>query len=271
MSIDGTKLADISVGQQVTINPQRDRSRKERVTGIVSEILTTTATHSHGILVKLESGETGRVKTAVIAQSIQPGSVDSHLHTEKSIIAPIEEIIKHGENHHVEYKSSMLWSERYSEEQIKSSSSHYVQQYGRAASKVIVAKTIAGFLNSDGGYLIIGIKENKDTNADEIIGVESEYPKLKDPCADGYRRKILDSIIKIYFPSFIFNHFNDYINIEFHEVDGKTLCRLRISKSDQKVFVSLNRKDTFFVRVDASTRQLHGEQIVDYCMKHFSN
>ena len=50
------------------------------------------------------------------------------------------------------------------------------------------AKTIAAFLNSEGGHLVIGFKEGKDGNKDEIIGVEVEFSKLKDPSIDGYRR-----------------------------------------------------------------------------------
>ena len=100
-------------------------------------------------------------------------------------------------------------------------------------------------LNSDGGNLVIGLKEIKDGGADKIIGIESEFKKLTDPCIDGYRRMILDKIIKPYFPPGIFNHFNNYIRIIFEKFDNKTLCWLRIKKSDQKVFLKINRKDLF--------------------------
>ena len=145
-----------------------------------------------------------------------------------------------------------------------------VIQYGRSVSLVIIAKAIAGFLNSDGGTLLIGVKENKDTKDDEVIGVESEFSALKDPCTDGYRRKILDRVIKPYLPTFVFNHFNNYLKIEFCEIDGKQVCGIRINKSDAKVFMNLQNKDRFFVRIDASTRELAGEEIVDYCIKRFA-
>ena len=58
---------DISVGQNVEINPRDDRTRLKRVSGIVAEVLTKNINHPHGILVKLETGEVGRVKT----QSVQ--------------------------------------------------------------------------------------------------------------------------------------------------------------------------------------------------------
>lgn len=53
----------ISVGSEVEINPKSDRSRKKLVLGLVSEILTGSESHPHGIMVKLDNGEIGRVKS----------------------------------------------------------------------------------------------------------------------------------------------------------------------------------------------------------------
>jgi len=260
---------DLAIGMMVEINPRDDRSRKIRVSGELTEVLTNASTHSHGILVKLMSGEIGRVKKILSSNAIESKS-NSIKELDNLTVASSEELITNGENHFVEFKSSMLWSERLTPEQISSNKSKHVSKYGRNASKVIVAHTVCGFLNADGGDLFIGIKENKESKDDEIIGVESEYSKLKDACDDGYRRKIIDSIIKLFFPSFIFNHFNTYLNISFVTIDNNKVCRINISKSDQKVFLNINNEEMFFVRVDASTRQLHGEEIVDYCMKRFN-
>jgi uncharacterized repeat protein (TIGR03833 family) len=263
----------LGVGMLVEINPSDDRSREKLVSGNVREILTSSESHPHGIKVKLVSGQIGRVR------KIESNEVSPELPVEPSVIGQIHEhdhsrslenIISDGEDHFSEFKSSMLWSERLSPEQIKKNQAGDVKQYGRATSLVIIARTIAGFLNSDGGALLIGVKENKDTKDDEVIGVEAEFGKLKDPCEDGYRRKILDSIIKPYLPSFIFNHFNNYLKIEFSKIDGKHVCGIRVNKSDKKVFLNIQNKDRFFVRIDASTRELSGEEIVDFCIKRFA-
>jgi predicted HTH transcriptional regulator len=71
-------------------------------------------------------------------------------------------------------------------------------------------------------------------------------------------------------PSFIFNHFNNYLKIEFSEIGGKQVCGIRVNKSDEKVFLNIQNKDRFFVRIDASTRELSGEEIVDFCIKRFA-
>jgi hypothetical protein len=180
-----------------------------------------------------------------------------------------QSLIRKGEHGFIEFKSSALWSRNYTEQDIQASKEPDVRKYGRNLSRFIVAKTIAGFLNTDGGNLIIGIKENKNENKDEVVGIEGEYNKLKDPCPDGYRRMILDDIIKYFFSPEIFNNFSKYISISFPVIDQKTLCWLQMKKADVPVFVNINREDLYYIRIDAETRQISGKQMSDYLLKKF--
>lgn len=59
---EGTKRADISVGMKVAIVLKQDQRAGKLTKGIVRNILTKSATHPHGIKVRLESGLVGRVK-----------------------------------------------------------------------------------------------------------------------------------------------------------------------------------------------------------------
>lgn len=264
------KKQDLKIGMIVEINPQTDRSRQQIIKGVITNILTKAETHPHGILVKLESGETGRVKKIIggLVSSDEPAAPNNN---EQSGSIKLNDLIQKGENHNVEFKDRALWSATFTNEDIKNHrpKTKELHAYGKATSKVIVAKILASFLNSNGGTLIIGVKENKDGTEDKIVGVEQEYEKLKDPCQDGYRRMMVD-LIKDYFPSYIFNHFNDYFQIDFEEIEGKYVCGITVSKSDKRVFLNLNETDHFFIRADASTRELMGEEVVDYCHKRFS-
>jgi uncharacterized repeat protein (TIGR03833 family) len=58
----GTTRADIRVGQKVAIVVKQDQRSGRLTEGIVRDILTKSATHPHGIKVRLESGLVGRVK-----------------------------------------------------------------------------------------------------------------------------------------------------------------------------------------------------------------
>jgi len=59
---DGTKRADIRAGLNVSIVLKQDQRTGKLTQGIVRDILTKSATHTHGIKVRLENGLVGRVK-----------------------------------------------------------------------------------------------------------------------------------------------------------------------------------------------------------------
>ncbi len=63
--MEGTKKTDLKVGSNVKIVQKQDQSSGALTEGTVKAILTKSANHSHGIKVRLESGEVGRVKTII--------------------------------------------------------------------------------------------------------------------------------------------------------------------------------------------------------------
>ncbi|MDA8402981.1 MAG: YwbE family protein [Desulfobacteraceae bacterium] len=58
----GTIRADIQPGVKVLIVLKKDQKINRLTEGIVKDILTKSPNHPHGIKVRLESGEAGRVK-----------------------------------------------------------------------------------------------------------------------------------------------------------------------------------------------------------------
>lgn len=60
--MDGTRRSNIKPGQQVLIVLKQDQTSGKLTEGIVKDILTNSATHPHGIKVRLISGQVGRVK-----------------------------------------------------------------------------------------------------------------------------------------------------------------------------------------------------------------
>lgn len=62
MLMDGKIRSDISPGTRVSIVIKKNQRTGILTEGIVKEILTNSPVHPHGIKVRLESGEVGRVK-----------------------------------------------------------------------------------------------------------------------------------------------------------------------------------------------------------------
>ena len=65
-SMNGTGRVNIKPGLQVSIILKKDQRSRKLTEGIVKDILTKSPTHPHGIKVRLESGQVGRVKEIII-------------------------------------------------------------------------------------------------------------------------------------------------------------------------------------------------------------
>ncbi|MEZ4728901.1 MAG: YwbE family protein [Caldilineaceae bacterium] len=64
--MNGQNRKDIKPGLTVEIVMKQDQRSGKRTRGVVKQILTNSPTHPHGIKVRLETGEVGRVQ-AIIA------------------------------------------------------------------------------------------------------------------------------------------------------------------------------------------------------------
>jgi uncharacterized repeat protein (TIGR03833 family) len=60
--MDGRKRSDVKVGQLVNIVLKEHQRTGELTEGVVKNILTKSGVHPHGIKVRLETGEVGRIK-----------------------------------------------------------------------------------------------------------------------------------------------------------------------------------------------------------------
>ncbi|MGI8314805.1 YwbE family protein [Halobacillus mangrovi] len=60
--MDGQKRKNIEQGLNVDIVLKKDQRTGKLTNGVVKDILTNSPTHPHGIKVRLEDGQVGRVK-----------------------------------------------------------------------------------------------------------------------------------------------------------------------------------------------------------------
>ncbi|PSL34303.1 putative repeat protein (TIGR03833 family) [Planomicrobium soli] len=59
--MDGKKRSDVKPGLEVNVILKQDQRTGKKTRGIVKDLLTNSATHPHGIKVRLEDGQVGRV------------------------------------------------------------------------------------------------------------------------------------------------------------------------------------------------------------------
>jgi uncharacterized repeat protein (TIGR03833 family) len=63
--MNGQTRSNIQPGMTVLIVLKQDQSTGKLTKGVVKDILTKSSTHPHGIKVRLESGQVGRVKEII--------------------------------------------------------------------------------------------------------------------------------------------------------------------------------------------------------------
>ena len=81
----------------------------------------------------------------------------------------VAEIIENDEDFAVELKSTARWDLR--------------EGKPNKAMEDSVVKTVAGFLNTDGGTLLIGVGPDR-----QVVGLDHDYPRVKPPNGDGLRQ-----------------------------------------------------------------------------------
>jgi hypothetical protein len=161
----------------------------------------------------------------------------------------ISSLIREGESKSVEFK------ETFSLDVNKQTKENYI----RASS----IKTIAAFLNSDGGVLLIGVND-----AGVITGLDTEVQKFHkaDNIHKSRDRFLLD--FKNALKHHIGEQFYTFINHRLVSVDSQIVLFVECKASPMAVYV--DNKD-FFVRTNPSTDQLEGPKLVAYIQNHFKS
>lgn len=159
------------------------------------------------------------------------------------------ELLKQDESAQLEFKSSMRWD-------IK-------QNQANKALEKVIAKSIAGLLNSKtGGVLLIGVRDHTgDDGLKEVFGLEADYKTLgKNQNRDGFELR-LGEIVSQYLGASV----SVFISVSFHDFDGKDVCQVTVEPSDHPVYCDEgNDNYTFYLRVGNSTKPLPLPEVAKY-------
>ena len=166
----------------------------------------------------------------------------------------IETLIKQGESGEVEYKSSLRYDYR-------------LEKENKALEDVII-KSIAAFANGRGGVLIIGVDDEGN-----VLGLQKDFETLKKKDVD-YFELHLRKLIKNQFGL----HFSDnFLRIQFPEVEGQTIAVITIRSSEKPLYVKTKNKqgqwvEKFYVRLGNSSQEITSlKEIEEYIRHRFNN
>ncbi len=157
----------------------------------------------------------------------------------------LDDYLVQGENVTLEYKSTLRWDIR--------------QNKFNPTLQKVIAKTIAGFLNTEGGVLLIGV-----LNDGSIYGIEDDIKTLKRSDKDGFEQTLTQVIT-----DYLGTEFCLYIHVKFEEKDGKPVCIIHIENSPNPVFLKEKTGKEFYIRAGNTTRPLDVEAAFDYIGMHW--
>ena len=124
-----------------------------------------------------------------------------------------------------------------------------------------VIKTVAAFMNTDGGTLLIGIDDNG-----QPVGVEADYPLVKGGDRDGWELW-LTAAVKNALGAVAATD----LSVRFCILDDRTVARIDVRPGAEPVFASKKgeAREIFFARLNNSTEELSGPDLLDYRQKHW--
>jgi predicted HTH transcriptional regulator len=152
-----------------------------------------------------------------------------------------EELLLQPEHERLEFKSTLRWDLK-------------MAAVSRAPEKMVL-KTIAAFLNSNGGQLVIGVGDGG-----EIVGLEHDYKSLTRHGRDGFENHFTHI-----FNSAIGAEFRQFVKLRFKEVQGKEICIVNVEPAPHPVFARLDGStEEFYVRTGNSTTPLKLSEAASY-------
>ena len=151
------------------------------------------------------------------------------------------EIIQQGESDFVEFKSTLRFN-------LKSKKTDQ-------NIELSAIKTVAAFLNTSVGTLLIGVSDDGSIN-----GLASDrFPN--------------DDKVLLHFTNLLNDKIGEktlgFVHFEIVDIDSKKILRVEVSRSNTPVFVTFQNHEYFYVRSGPSTLSLKFSEFYNYNIKHF--
>ena len=166
---------------------------------------------------------------------------------EESIEEDVRSLIESGESAVVEFKSTARHNLR--------------SEMRDEAITWAVVKTIAAFMNTSGGTLLVGVDDQGDP-----VGIESDYPHVKGRNRDGWELWLTAAVKQALGPVAATD-----VPVRFCMIEDRTIARIDVSPRAEPVFATRKGqpREVLFVRLNNATEELSGKALLDYRRKRW--
>ncbi len=172
--------------------------------------------------------------------------VAEQLRGDQAFFAIPSEALLGEETYAVELKSTARWNLR-------------EKRKDRRIEDAIV-KTVAGFLNTDGGTLLIGARDDG-----RVIGLDRDLPLVKPRSADGLVNWLTTHLVNALKHPAVMR-----TRSRINAVDGRQLLRVDVARSSVPVMARMSDgREVLWVRMNNSTRALPEAEAEEYVRDHW--
>ncbi len=156
--------------------------------------------------------------------------------------AELEQLVDSGESDGVEFKSTLRVN----------------LHTGKVDKKIenVCLKTVAAFLNSAGGMLLIGVDD-----AGCSLGLASDGFKNEDKLLLHWNNL---------FNAYLGTEYAQYVRAEIKELRGENILLVQSLMSPRPVFFARDNEEVFYIRTGNSTQQLKPSEILAYIDQRFA-
>ncbi len=161
----------------------------------------------------------------------------------------LEDLLAAGESASLEYKSSLRWDVQ--------------QQKMNMDLRKMVFKTIAGFLNVEGGALLLGVADDGT-----ILGVEHDLSQ-KPRVMNAYDRDKFGQLFQSSLLEYLGAEFNPYIHLSLEEQRGHTVAIVKVDPSPKPVYLKDKNNTEFYIRAGNTTKLLDVEAAHNHISMHW--
>jgi len=163
-------------------------------------------------------------------------------------LGDIHTILQKGESEIVEFKSSFRWD--------------YKQNKVNKILGDMVIKTVAAFLNTRGGTLIIGIADEGS-----VLGLQKDYETLGKSNRDGFELHLQQILTK----RIGSDRYQLNVSLTFHDIDGKDICSVHVEPSAKPVYIEDGNQSLIYIRVGNSSKALNTKEAISYIQEHWQS
>lgn len=166
-----------------------------------------------------------------------------------SIPISLEQIIEGGEGNQVEFKPTLLFNSN--------------TKSAGIGKKAIIARAICAFLNANGGYLLIGMEDNK-----QVRGLSNDFSLSNGKDPKDFFLLEFDEMIEHFISTSVISN----ISAQFFEIENKEIFVVEVQPSNRRpIFFKGQDGKEFYVRKLASSKRIYDiEEIANYCIDRWA-